>query len=466
MKPKLKNSIGLVLVFSILVKGIGAVIEIIIQWLITQKIGISGYGDYTFYINCADISFWCLFSGIVKCNTFYLSDRNQSISLFKRKYFLYFMLPIILIALIAVTFFKQPVLYAVIVIVVLQFAVNDRSSTYMARGEYGIALSGEYVLGRAFLLVGYIVLNAVSSITIPRLLILYGMQYALAIYFFFCFQKKIRCENAAEVSVPIRKLVNYQQSDVVCGLIGQAPVILQYVFVGAFETGFMGIVTLVKRLVNFISGPTAKVFLPEFSKLYKNGDIDGLKHNYQLIMRIQMMFINILGVVLIGNTRWILSIFSPELLQYCTLFRIISVVFLFAATLGPSTGLMQMTGNESKDNSIRWISVFVMVLLWIMLRKNPMFALIGMTVQVGLESVLKFGYVCCWFKKSPIHPIRYLVMWIPVAMSSLIAHAISEKSMILSLLLSVFIVLIISFAVEVSDKNMRKKLFAILKRGE
>lgn len=134
MKPKLKNSVGLVLVFSILVKGIGAVIEIIIQWLITQKIGISGYGDYTFYINCADISFWCLFSGIVKCNTFYLSDRNQSISLFKRKYFLYFMLPIILIALIAVTFFKRPVLYAVIVIVVLQFAINDRSSTYMARG--------------------------------------------------------------------------------------------------------------------------------------------------------------------------------------------------------------------------------------------------------------------------------------------------------------------------------------------
>lgn len=191
----------------------------------------------------------------------------------------------------------------------------------------------------------------------------------------------------------------------------------------------------------------------------------GIKIKADMLL-IQMMFINILGVVLIGNTRWILSIFSPELLQYCTLFRIISVIFLFAATLGPSTGLMQMTGNESKDNSIRWLSVFVMVLLWIVLRKNPMFALIGMTVQVGLESVLKFGYVCCWFKKSPIHPIRYLVMWIPVAVSSLIAHAISEKSMILSLLLSVFIVLLVSLAVEATDKSMRKKLLAILKRGK
>lgn len=466
MKLKLKNSIGLVLVFSIIIKGAGAVIEIIIQWLITQKIGISGYGNYTFYINCADVFFWCLFSGIVKCNTFYLSDRNQSISLFKRKYFLYFMLPIVLIALIAVTACKQPVLYAVIAIVVLQFAVSDRSSTYMARGEYGIALSGEYVLGRAFLLVGCLVLNAAGSITIPRLLILYGMQYALVICFYFYFHKKIRCENAAEVSVPIRKLVNYQQSDVVCGLIGQAPVILQYVFVGAFETGFTGIVTLVKRLVNFISGPTAKVFLPEFSKLYKSGDFDGLRKNYQMIMRVQMMFINVLGVVLIGNTKWILSIFSPELLQYCTLFRIVSVVFLFSATLGPSTGLMQMTGNENKDNSIRWVSVLVMVTLWIVLRKNPMFALIGMTVQVGLESVLKFGYICCWFKKSPIHPIRYLVMWIPVAVSSLTAYALSEKSIILSLLLSVFIVMILSLAIELTDRNMRDKLLAILKREE
>lgn len=459
-KLNIKNNIAFVLIFSVIVKGIGAVIEIIIQWLITQDIGVSGYGNYTFYINCGDIAFWCLFSGIVKCNTFYLSDKSLSISIFKKKYVFYFMSPIVLIATILITAFKMPLLYAVMAIVILQFAVNNDSSTFMARGLYNIALTGEYVIGRIVLLVGYSIMRFSTAITLPKLLIVYNLQYITVILFFLVFKKKkTKSRNLSEISVPIRKVFNYQMADVVSGLIGQAPIILQYVFVGSFETGFTGIVALVKRLVNFIIGPTAKVFLPEFSRLYKKGDYKKLRYNYQMIMRIQMLFINVLGVLLIGNTHLVLKIFSPELFQFENLFRIVAVVFLISSTLGPSTGLMQMTGNEKKDNIIRWASVVVMILTWIIMRDNSMFALVGMTVQVGLEGIAKYTYISIWFKKMPISVGRYLLMYVPMTISCLFGFYISRYSALLSVVISILTVLILSFIIELTDKNMRDKLY-------
>ena len=75
---------NLILLMSILLKGLGAVLEILLQIAITRGIGVSGYGIYTTWINAADLIFWCLFSGIVKCNTFYLSGQQTSLKDFKR----------------------------------------------------------------------------------------------------------------------------------------------------------------------------------------------------------------------------------------------------------------------------------------------------------------------------------------------------------------------------------------------
>lgn len=457
----MKNRIGIVLLFSILIKGIGAVAEVVIQWLITQKLGMSGYGEYAFFINCADIIFWCLFSGIIKCNTFYLSDKSKSITEFKKRYCIFFMFPVLILGFCGCYFLGDVNYYFVIFILVTQFQVNDGSSTYMARGAYHIALVGEYVVGRIVLLLGIMIADYFHYISIQSLLFLYVVQYVIIIVYFFLFQSKNRGEYT-ETPVSIKKYMNYQQSDVIVGLIGQAPVILQYVFVGAFETGFTGIVAVVKKLVNFISGPTAKVFLPEFSKLYKKKEYEMLRYNYQLIMRIQMLFINVLGILLLGNTKMILSVFSPELLQYIGLFRIVSMVFLFAATLGPTTGLMQMTGNEAMDNKIRWGSVCIMVFIWILLRENTMFALIGMTVQVALEGILKYIYVCIWFKKMPISPIRYLSMWLPLVISWVLVNVVNPASTVLKLLLSCVCVLIFSCAVELTDKQMRRRVWNMI----
>ena len=92
------NSIFLV---SIILKGVGALLEILLQMIITGVMGVEGYGTYSAWINGADLIFWIGLSGLVKCNTFYLSGRDTTIRIFKRKYYFRYGLP--LLAVVAVT---------------------------------------------------------------------------------------------------------------------------------------------------------------------------------------------------------------------------------------------------------------------------------------------------------------------------------------------------------------------------
>ena len=68
---------NLIFLFSVVLKGLGAVLEILLQILITAKLQVEGYGTYSAWINSADLIFWVCFSGLVKCNTFYLSGGNS-----------------------------------------------------------------------------------------------------------------------------------------------------------------------------------------------------------------------------------------------------------------------------------------------------------------------------------------------------------------------------------------------------
>ena len=77
-----------IFLISIVLKGIGAVLEVLLQILITRKLGVAEYGLYSTWINAADLIFWIFFSGLVKCNTFYISDKNTSIKKFRWKYYL------------------------------------------------------------------------------------------------------------------------------------------------------------------------------------------------------------------------------------------------------------------------------------------------------------------------------------------------------------------------------------------
>ena len=360
------------------------------------------------------------------------------------------------------------VVLVVVLIAVIAFAellMLDRSSCLLAEGSYISSLTGEYVFGRMFLLVSVFILQRTGRFTLNVTVLLYLVQYILVIIFFIMVSEKKRKQNlnrqmrCEDQKVSVRKLLQYQRADIMQAMIGQMPVILQYVLAGAFEAGVVGIVLLIKKLINFISGPAAKVFLPEFSRLYHRGDREGLRDSFSAIMRIQMMFAGPLAVVLAGYPEVVLKILAEELIPYTVLFMGCSLIFIIAATLGPCGGLMQMTGNERMDNRCREAAILLMAVIFVLMRKDPLFALYGLGAQTFVESVSKYIFVCRWLKKPPVRFYTYLKWWILPAAAIGVSRFMHWQNSLVMMIAAAGIVFCIQFAAELkNEKGLRQML--------
>ena len=402
---------NLIFLFSVMLKGIGALLEVLLQILITGQLEVDGYGTYSAWINSADLIFWVLFSGIVKCNTFYLSGGRTTIRSFKLKYFFRYALPVLGAAVLGVTLGGRAMAAVVPVITMLELLVLDRSSTLITRGQSITSLVGEYVLGRATLVVGVVVLGWLDLLSHGALMALHVAQYLLVIGFFLLRQRRGNDLEDISGEVSLQKWGAYQRSDLMHALIEQFPVVVQYIISDSFTTGVLSVVMLVKRLINFISGPTAKIFLPEFSRLYHAGENERIRAVYGSIMRIQMLVVGPLAVVLLAFPRVILGILAKDLVPFAGLFMGCSVVFLLVATLGPCGGILQMTGNEKTDNRIRAGALVIMAIVVLTLR-SKWSVLIGLCVQVAVEAAVKYFYICRWMKKAPTGLLTYTMWWL------------------------------------------------------
>lgn len=451
------------MILSIGIKGISAVVEIAIQMLITNGVGVSEYGDYTFFVSLIEGAYFLLFSGSIKLNTFYLSTPSASLSKFKKKYALCFVTPIIAAIVAIFALMKNPYGIVAGVILYIYYFAFDMSSVFFSRGKQLPALLGEYLFGRVVLLIGMLVVIRLNAATGLMLLTLYGLQFVTMLLWFAPHKGKLT-QGTSEVEVPIKKLMEYQMSDVANSLISYAPTILQYVIGGAFSAGFTGIISIVKRFINFISGPTAKVFLPEFSRLYKSGQQKELEQSYLMIVRIQMVFIGTIGTALIGFPHLILKLFSPELLQYSTVFTLAACCLLLVAGIGPVTGMLQMTGSEKICNRNQWISIGVMMLVWIVLRKEPLFAVYGLCVQAVIEGGLKYYSVCRWFGKNIVPVKNYILLWFPVMLTRIIAEWCGWKYSFVAMLSFVAFVFLWNVAFSMQDPMIRKTIQEKIKK--
>lgn len=452
-----------VMMLSIVIKAISALVEMGIQMLITNRIGISGYGDYTFFVSLIEGAYFTLFSGIIKLNTFYLSTPSSSLKKFKRNYTLKFVIPVIAIVTIAFAIMKNP--YGVLSGIVLftYYMAFDRSSVFFSRGQQLPALFGEYLFGRLIMLIVLLVAIKSSAITGLKLLGLYGLQFVTMILWFIPFRRRIKT-GSEEVEVPMQKLAEYQISDVANSLISYSPAILQYVVGGAFTAGFTGIISIVKRFINFISGPTAKVFLPEFSRLYKSNDKVGLEKLYLMIVRIQMIYIGAIGALLIVFPSFILNMFSPDLIPFASIFRGTAICLLITAGIGPVTGMLQMNGNERICNRNQWISIGIMVLIWIVFIKQPLFAIYGLCAQAFVEGVLKYYSVCKWFGKMIVPIKNYVLLWFPVVIEWIIVSHFHLDFSIAALILGVLVEGCWNLFFAMRDPMIREAVLSKLKR--
>ena len=65
---------NIIFFISVILKGIGAVLEVLFQIMVTRELGVDGYGTYSTWINAADLIFWVFFSALTKCVYFVLSE--------------------------------------------------------------------------------------------------------------------------------------------------------------------------------------------------------------------------------------------------------------------------------------------------------------------------------------------------------------------------------------------------------
>lgn len=402
---------NLIFLFSVILKGLGAMLEILLQILITGSLEVSGYGAYSAWINSADLIFWVCFSGLVKCNTFYLSGGETTVQTFKKKYFLRYALPV-LGAAVVLCLTRNPLAAFVPVITMLELLVMDRSSTLITRGQSVTSLVGEYVLGRLLLVIGVAVLGILDILSHTALLVLYVLQYCAVIAFFLLRQGSGKGYRDISHEVSLKKWGAYQRSDLMHSMIEQMPVVAEFFASGAFDAGVVSVVLLVKKLINFISGPTAKIFLPEFSRLYHSGEQGRIRMVYSSIMRIQMLVVGPLAVVLLGFPRVILGILARDLVQYDWLFMGCSLIFLLVATLGPCGGILQMTGSEKTDNRIRVCALACMAVVVFLTRSGKYAVLYGLCIEVAVEASVKYCYICRWMKASPTGLGTYVKWWL------------------------------------------------------
>lgn len=449
-----------IFLISVILKGLGAILEVLLQMMITGTLGVEGYGTYSAWINAADLIFWIFLSGIVKCNTFYLSGQKAPIHQFKRKFYCIYALP--LLTLLAVLIPAASGIWEYILIPVitgLELMVLDNSSTLLAHGKAKVSLIGEYVLGRFLLITGVLATRFAGVLNLPILVTLYIIQYLAVLIFFSVYvRKNVQASHDISRTVSISKLGAYQKSDLMHSMIEQMPVVAQYAFSGAFEAGVVSIVLLVKKLINFVSGPTAKVFLPEFSRLYHAGDKAGIRGCYHAIMRIQMLIVGPMAVVLLGYPGVVLRILADELIEYKRLFMICSCIFLLTASLGPCGGILQMTGNEKPDNRCREYALLAMVVIMVLTRKDAYFVLYGLCTQVGLEAVGKYSYMCRWMAKSPVTLLRYLSWWLLPVLMICITLIFKLQESFLAMLISAGAVFCIGLVRELCGDNAMRTL--------
>ncbi len=451
------------MILSIGIKSISAIVEIVIQMVITNGIGVSEYGNYTFLVSLIEGAYFLLFSGSIKLNTFYLSTPFASLSSFKRKYIRCFVTPIIIVIIVTFAIMKNSYGILAGIILYIYYFAFDVSSVFFSRGKQLPALLGEYLFGRIILLLGMLMAIKMNIATGFVLFSLYGLQFITMLLWFALYKKKLKV-GTTEVDVPIKKLIEYQMSDVANSFINYSPTILQYIIGGAFSAGFMGIISIVKRLINFISGPTAKVFLPEFSKLYKSGQQKKLEQSYLMIVRVQMIFIGTIGTVLIGFPHLILKMFSPELLQYSAVFTGAAFSLLFVAGIGPVTGMLQMTGCEKICNLNQWMSICVMIVVWAIFRKEPLFAVYGLCVQAVIEGILKYYSVCKGFEKN-IVPIRnYVLLWLPIVLVRIIVEWFDWQYSFIAMLFWVIFVFLWNLVFSMQDPMIKETIRNKLKK--
>ena len=384
------------LILSMVVKALGAVLEIGSQVIITRFGSVELFGEYSFMVSVAEIVCWVFFSGIVKTNAFWIAN-GYDLRPWRKKFFVFYALPVVII-LAMLLGLGYSALAALAVFAGLGYALQmDFSSISLAFKRYKFFLTGEYVVSRIVILFGALTLSFFDALNEASVVVLYALGYIASVSFFIIGGhgsegglKHLSEQNERGLA---RQTAIFQATDVANGLVNQAPTIIQYAFAGAFQAGVLSVVLVTKKIISFVAGPTAKVYLPEFARLYGEKDFEGLKRVYSDIVVLQLCFVLPICLVMIGAPDAILSIYNPQLEQYGSYMQFASVIFFVMVLFGPQGNLLSMTGRERIEAGTKGVSLVAMIVTMAATFGDPLFVMYGIAAQVIVDSFGKLWFV-------------------------------------------------------------------------
>lgn len=450
---------NILIVFSLFIKAFGAGLEILTNSLISQQWGVESLGEYAFFVSIAEGYYMIFYSGIIKFNNFYI-PRNIQTNSFKKEYYLKYVLPICLVAVIIIILIKKYYLILAILSGFVFLCVMDVSSSLMSNGRYKTSLVGEYCIGRIFLISGITILLFLGVKNILAIYLVYILQF---FFLFTYYQISIARRPYPNIEKTqkggmCKEYIIFQTTEIAHTIVIQSSIIIQYIFGGAYQTAIVSVVLTVRRIVNFITGPTSKIYQPEFSRLYKLDNKNTLADLYSQITRFQLCLILPVFTLLITRPDLLLRIFNSELITYKPLIRYTSIVFLFMVAFGPLSNVLPMIGKELIDNALNWLSVGVMFLTLFLTKDNEFFVIISFCAQILFVTLVKAFVYISFFKRLPL-PFFDCIKFLMICSGSILVITITPDFIICSLL-----VCAVQFIINCVYVLPRDELYGLLQR--
>ena len=434
---------------SILIKGLSSVLDLSSRAIITKYGSVEEFGSFTLYISIIEMLFFVFYSGMTKFNIYY-GAQNVNLIPFKKKYYLYYAVPLVML-LFGVCYYLFGMIGLMLgALTTLYITYMDISSWLLANKLYFASQFGEYFLGRVFFFAILLLLVVENcQINVIYLLSIQIIQYIVVFAFLglVCYKVLPTIKKTLiEAEVGLTKLIDYQQSDFFHGIISYIPIIIQYAALGAYDTGVLAVYMTFNRVITFLSGPTAKVFLPRFSEYFNMGNIKSIINDYNIIIKLQFSYLLIISVFCIFNLDFLLSYFG-DFKRHISLLRSLCLISILFTSLGPLNGFLQMISCEKEEKRIKLSSLLTFIMVILLFHKNSEFIFWGIIGQLFVEMSLLLFTTIRTIHRLPFDIAIYI--WFIVELFLLLIESIVFEKYIDSYIFIIVIELISAVIIQV-----------------
>lgn len=346
-----------------LLKGVGAILEFVLQAVVARALGAGLYGQLAFIMGLGESLFYLLFGGMPKITVRYASLGYDFSGIWK-DYLVKVALPASLISCFGLALVSESGLIAASSLwaVALLFFMTANAALY-GYGRSALAACFEYVLLRVAALC--LVLFANRSAPEPNLRAMVFAQlgaYAIVIGLQQVLVFRVARDQAGrrpQGSV-VKELLSFQAIELAAHGRGILPRILGYLLGGAVANAYLAIALHVRNAVTVLAGPTTKVFLRQF--VQAEPETAARTKVYHSVARLQA-YVSVPAFLLVAcHTDIIARVFGASFEGADRVIRPIAALAMLEVLVGPASNYFQMTKRHTLELKNQLASLGLLVI--------------------------------------------------------------------------------------------------------